>query len=48
MTSLFSTLLAPVLVLWIGAASLELTDADLEEIAAAIERSGAGEGPKRP
>ncbi|MCL7979019.1 MAG: aldo/keto reductase [marine benthic group bacterium] len=32
---------------WIGAASLELTDADLEEIASAVERSGAGEGPRR-
>jgi aryl-alcohol dehydrogenase-like predicted oxidoreductase len=33
---------------WIGAASLELTDADLTEIAAAIERTGAGTGPIRP
>jgi aryl-alcohol dehydrogenase-like predicted oxidoreductase len=33
---------------WIGAASLELTDADLAEIAAAVERTGAGEGPRRP
>ena len=33
---------------WIGAASLELSAADLEEIAAAIERTGAGTGPARP
>ena len=33
---------------WIGAASLELTDQDLTEIAAAIERTGAGTGPIRP
>jgi aryl-alcohol dehydrogenase-like predicted oxidoreductase len=33
---------------WIGAASLELTDRDLTEIAAAIERTGAGTGPIRP
>lgn len=33
---------------WIGAATLDLTDADLDEIAAAIRRSGAGEGPARP
>jgi aryl-alcohol dehydrogenase-like predicted oxidoreductase len=32
---------------WIGAASLELTAADLEEIANAIERTGAGTGPTR-
>ena len=32
---------------WVGAASLALTAADLDEIAAAIERSGAGEGPAR-
>jgi len=31
---------------WIGAATLKLTSADLEEIAAAIERTGAG--PTRP
>ncbi len=30
---------------WIGAAGLTLTVADLREIAAAIERSGAGSGP---
>jgi aryl-alcohol dehydrogenase-like predicted oxidoreductase len=33
---------------WIGAASLELSVADLDEIAAAIERTGAGRGPARP
>jgi len=33
---------------WIGAAALTLTDADLDEIAGAIERSGAGTGPVRP
>jgi len=33
---------------WIGAAYLELTSADLEEIAAAIERTGAGTGPTLP
>jgi aryl-alcohol dehydrogenase-like predicted oxidoreductase len=33
---------------WIGGATLELTDADLDETAAAIERTGAGSGPKRP
>ena len=33
---------------WIGAASLELTDADLDDIAAAIARTGAGIGPVRP
>jgi aryl-alcohol dehydrogenase-like predicted oxidoreductase len=33
---------------WIGAATLALGDADLDEIAAAIRRSGAGEGPTRP
>jgi aryl-alcohol dehydrogenase-like predicted oxidoreductase len=32
---------------WIGAASLELTPADLEEIATAITDSGAGSGPAR-
>ena len=30
---------------WIGAASIELTGADLDEIAQAIERTGAGVGP---
>ncbi len=33
---------------WIGAANLALTSADLEEIAAAIERTGAGSGPLKP
>jgi aryl-alcohol dehydrogenase-like predicted oxidoreductase len=33
---------------WIGAAALELTSADLEEISAAIVRSGAGAGPIMP
>lgn len=33
---------------WIGAASLLLTEADLEEIAAALERTGAGVGPFSP
>jgi aryl-alcohol dehydrogenase-like predicted oxidoreductase len=33
---------------WIGAATLELTASDLDEIAAAIARTGAGSGPARP
>ena len=33
---------------WIGAATLSLTALDLEEIAQAIERTGAGTGPARP
>ena len=33
---------------WIGAASLALSDTDLDDIAAAIRRSGAGTGPVRP
>jgi aryl-alcohol dehydrogenase-like predicted oxidoreductase len=33
---------------WIGAGGLRLTDADLDEIAAAITESGAGDGPVRP
>ena len=33
---------------WIGAASLKLTPADLDTIAAAIARTGAGAGPSRP
>jgi aryl-alcohol dehydrogenase-like predicted oxidoreductase len=33
---------------WIPAAHVELTEGDLDEIAAAIERSGAGSGPVRP
>ncbi len=32
---------------WIPAASVQLTDADLEEITAAIESTGAGQGPVR-
>jgi aryl-alcohol dehydrogenase-like predicted oxidoreductase len=33
---------------WLPAASLRLTQDDLDQIAAAIERTGAGEGPVRP
>jgi aryl-alcohol dehydrogenase-like predicted oxidoreductase len=33
---------------WLPAASLQLTQDDLEELAAAIERTGAGQGPVRP
>ena len=33
---------------WLAAATLNLTDDDLGEIAAAIERTGAGSGPARP
>ncbi len=33
---------------WIGGASLVLTSDDLDEIAAAITRTGAGKGPLRP
>ena len=33
---------------WIDAATLTLTAADLDEIALAIERTGAGSGPTRP
>ncbi len=33
---------------WIQAASLRLTSEDLEEIAAAVIRTGAGTGPERP
>ncbi len=33
---------------WIGAATLRLTPQDLDEIAAAISRTGAGTGPTRP
>jgi len=33
---------------WIEAASIDLTDDDLDEIAAAIATTGAGEGPERP
>jgi aryl-alcohol dehydrogenase-like predicted oxidoreductase len=33
---------------WIGAADLALDDSELDEIAAAVERTGAGSGPARP
>jgi aryl-alcohol dehydrogenase-like predicted oxidoreductase len=33
---------------WLPAAGLELSKADLEEVASAIERTGAGFGPTRP
>lgn len=33
---------------WLAAADLTLTREDLEEIAAAIERTGAGDGPALP
>ncbi|MFJ3791287.1 aldo/keto reductase [Kitasatospora sp. NPDC090091] len=33
---------------WLGAGALELTATDLDEIAAAIARTGAGTGPARP
>jgi aryl-alcohol dehydrogenase-like predicted oxidoreductase len=33
---------------WFPAARLTLTAADLEEIAAAVGRTGAGSGPSRP
>jgi len=33
---------------WIGAPGVELTDADLDAIAAAIAATGAGHGPERP
>ncbi len=33
---------------WIGGARLTLTPAELDEIAAAIQRTGAGQGPSRP
>ena len=33
---------------WIDAAGLRLTDEDLDEIARALERTGAGRGPSRP
>ena len=33
---------------WIGAASLTLSAADLDEIEKAVERTGAGNGPARP
>lgn len=33
---------------WVGAASIELTEADLEEIADAVSSTGAGTGPAEP
>lgn len=33
---------------WLGAAELELSDQELADIAAAIESTGAGQGPSRP
>jgi aryl-alcohol dehydrogenase-like predicted oxidoreductase len=33
---------------WLGAATLTLTDADLDEIADSLDATGAGEGPIRP
>jgi aryl-alcohol dehydrogenase-like predicted oxidoreductase len=33
---------------WLDAATLTLTDADLDEMAKAIRRTGAGSGPVRP
>jgi aryl-alcohol dehydrogenase-like predicted oxidoreductase len=33
---------------WLAAAQTTLTEADLDEIAAAVERTGAGHGPSRP
>lgn len=33
---------------WIRAANLQLTSADLDQIAAAIQQTGAGEGPSKP
>jgi aryl-alcohol dehydrogenase-like predicted oxidoreductase len=33
---------------WLPAASLELTGADMDEVARAIRESGAGDGPERP
>jgi aryl-alcohol dehydrogenase-like predicted oxidoreductase len=33
---------------WLGAGSLQLTGEDVDELAAAIESSGAGAGPSRP
>jgi aryl-alcohol dehydrogenase-like predicted oxidoreductase len=33
---------------WITAADLRLTEAELDEISVAIERTGAGSGPARP
>jgi aryl-alcohol dehydrogenase-like predicted oxidoreductase len=33
---------------WLGGGAVTLTPADLSEIAAAVERAGAGSGPVRP
>jgi aryl-alcohol dehydrogenase-like predicted oxidoreductase len=33
---------------WIGAVNITLTKEDLDEIAKAIDRTGAGSGPRRP
>jgi aryl-alcohol dehydrogenase-like predicted oxidoreductase len=33
---------------WIGAATLELSPEDLDEVAAAVQQTGAGTGPARP
>jgi aryl-alcohol dehydrogenase-like predicted oxidoreductase len=33
---------------WVGAATLDLTRTDLDEIAAAVQRTSAGSGPVRP
>jgi hypothetical protein len=33
---------------WIDAANLELTSGDLDQIATAIQQTGAGSGPLRP
>jgi aryl-alcohol dehydrogenase-like predicted oxidoreductase len=33
---------------WLPAASLELTEHDLDEVSSAIARTGAGSGPTRP
>ena len=33
---------------WIGGATVELSDADLDQIAAAVEKTGAGTGPAKP
>ncbi|MFN2463307.1 MAG: aldo/keto reductase [Candidatus Dormibacteria bacterium] len=33
---------------WIGGATVDLAESDLEEISSALESTGAGEGPQRP
>jgi len=33
---------------WVSGATIELSDADLDEIAQEIETTGAGDGPLRP